>query len=359
MKQTELKEQLKQAETNTATTQLLHKALQEKKAIEQLQLQKEGAQKAFEERVCAHAAFEHNQLHLASQQQAMMDRLHVWLQHSNEVSSEGQQQNGSFHDFIPALQAQLEQMKLRWKMQERHALAAILAGELADGDHCPVCGATEHPSKLIPSSGTANRDEIELQLQQGEVLLQQVKERIYTHQQRLHKMGAVMQQAVELVSLQSRSILAEPEVGQSLREAAAGLDGAVSQRVAESYEGSGFSDLQRKWMDMEIEWNSVISRADELEQSFQVLLKEHNAHAQQAVQTAAQQQAAASLLAEAETRLAAVQSTMNEQLKLWQERYTELSWEEIDNQLEHLLAKERLAEELRGRIEKSIPFWMS
>lgn len=357
LKQTELKEQLRQTVTNTATTQLLHKALQEKKTIEQLQLQKEGAQKAFEERVRSHAALEHNHLQLADKQKAMMDKLHVWLQRSNEISLEGQKQNASFNSFMPALQAQLEQMKLRWKMQERHALAAILAGELADGDHCPVCGATEHPSKLIPSAGTAIGEETELQIQQGEALLQKIKERLYTHQQRLHRMAAVAQQAVELASQQSRSPLAEPEeVGQAWKEAAAGLEGTVSLREAESQEGTGLSGFQKNWTKMEDNWNAVMSRADELEQSFQALSKEHHAHEQQTVQVAAQQQAAASLLTEAEANLSAVQSTMNEQMKQWQHRYTELSWEEINGQLEQQLAKERLAEELRGRIEKSIPF---
>ncbi|MGQ7886518.1 AAA family ATPase [Paenibacillus sp. WC2504] len=356
LKQTELKEQLKLAETNTATTQLLHKALQEKKAIEQLQQQKEDAQKAFEERVRSHAAIEHDQLQVADKRKAMMDRLHIWIQRSSEVSSEGQQQNASSHAFIPVLQDELVQMKQRWKRQERHALAAILAGELTDGEHCPVCGATEHPSKHIPSAETANGEDIELQLQQGEALLQRVKERLYTHEQRLNRMTAVMQQVVELASQPSRSPLADHEVGQVWKEAAAALEGAVSLRVAESHEGTGLPGLEHRWMEMEKEWEAIISRADELEKSLQVLSKEYSALEQQTVQTAAQQQAAASLLTEAETRLTAVQTTMNEQLKQWQVRYSELSWEEIDRQLEQLLAKERLAEELRARIEKSVPF---
>ncbi|MHA7750196.1 AAA family ATPase [Paenibacillus anseongensis] len=356
LKQTELKEQLKQVETNTATTQLLHKALQEKKAIEQLRLQKDDAQKSFEERGRSHAAIEQNQLQLAGKRKAMMDKLHGWLQRSSEVSSEGQQQNVLSHAFIPALQDELAQMKQRWKRQERHALAAILASELTDGEQCPVCGATEHPSKHIPSAELVNGEDVELQLQQGEVLLQRVKERLYTHEQRLIRMTAVMQQAVELASQPSRSPLADHEVGQVWKEAAAGLEQAVSPRLAELHEETGLSGLEHRWMEMEKEWGAIISLADEYEQSFQVLSKEYSALEQQTVQAAAQQQAAASLLTEAEARLKAAQTTMNEQLKQWQVRYAELSWEEIDQQLEQLLAKERLAEELRARIEKSVPF---
>lgn len=360
LKQTELKEQLRQTETNTAITQGLHKALQEKKAIQQLQLQKEGAQRTFEERVRSHAALEHNHLQLADKQKALMAKLHAWLGRSNEISLEGQKQNASFNGFIPALQAELEQMKLCYKMQERHALAAILAGELADGDHCPVCGATEHPSKLIPSAEAGTSEEAEFQLQQGETLLQSVKERLYTHQQRLHRMAAIRKQAVELASQQSRSPLVDAEeAGQAWQEAAAGLEGTErteSLREAERHEGSGLSDFLQEWIELENGGNSLMSRADELEQLFQVLLKEYRAHEQQTVQVTAQQQAAASLLTEAEANLTALQSTMNEQTKLWQQTYTDLAWNEIDDQLEGRLAKERLAEELRGRIEKSIPF---
>ncbi|MBP1961471.1 AAA family ATPase [Paenibacillus aceris] len=358
LKQTELKDQLKLVETNTATTQLLHKAIQEKKTIEQLRDQQSEAQKAKDERARGHADQEQYQRHLADKHQAIVSKLHVWREHSHEISFAAEQQNVSLNAFIPALQVALEHMKRRWKMEERHALAAILASELTDGEHCPVCGATEHPSRHLRSEVAAPGEETEVQLQQGETLLQRAKERQFTYLQQLQRIATVKQQAAELASqfAQAQVPLVEPEAGQAWKEAAPGLEEAASVHISEYQADLGYSFFFDKWMEMEGDLASAMARADELEQSFQTLLKEHASHEQRAVQAAAQQQAAASLFTEAEARLAAVQIAVNERSRQWQERYTELIWEAVDNQLERQLANERLAEELRGRIEKSIPF---
>jgi len=62
------------------------------------------------------------------------------------------------------------------------------------------------------------------------------------------------------------------------------------------------------------------------------------------------------VLADAEHKWLVAQKKLSEQLEAWHASYPQLAWDSIEPQLEELLANERAAEELRGRIDKSIPF---
>ena len=50
-------------------------------------------------------------------------------------------------------QIQLTDVQERWEQ----AQAAMLAGELAAGSPCPVCGSTEHPAKAAPVAGAPDQ----------------------------------------------------------------------------------------------------------------------------------------------------------------------------------------------------------
>ncbi|NOU85217.1 SMC family ATPase [Paenibacillus sp. LMG 31460] len=364
LKQTELKDQLKLVETNSVSRQLLQSASQEKKAIELLQAQEVEAKKAREEKAGAYSVVEQSQLQLAAKQQALQVKLSGWLKELQETGIEVNFQNTAFTKFVPALQAYKERQKLYWKTQERHALAAILASELVDGDHCPVCGATEHPLKQhseVPHETAYDLEANEERLRQVEELIQLAKEHQFTGQQLLRRLASVHRQAVDLAAVlassdQEQVELASEQSSIAWGEAAAGKEEGAIANLGELHEDISFEALREEWNGLKMTLDSCISQSEELEHSFQSLQKEHALLTQQFVQAGAQVQAASSLLSEADSRLTSITTTLGEQLKGWQDRHAELSWIDVDQQLEQLLANERLAEELRGRIEKSIPF---
>ncbi|OPH58590.1 hypothetical protein BC351_22545 [Paenibacillus ferrarius] len=363
-KQSDLKDQLKQVETNAASRQLLHSAVQDKKAIEQLQGQELEARKTKTEKADAYTAVEHNQRLLASQRQAIQTKLFEWLKQSADVGTAIRRNQLTLTAFIPNLQLGIDREKKLWKLEERHTLAAILANDLHDGEQCPVCGATEHPYKEHQTArGTSapekDAESVEERIRQGEELLQLAKEKLFSHNQLFRRLETAAQQAVEAASVYSRNVEAgnEAEEQHSLawQQAAVSDDSLAAMSMRELDEASSMDDLFTKWHEMDI-FAADYRAFEDLERAFQSLLKEQTLTEQQVVQAAAQQEAAASLLTEATSKLTQLEFSRSEQLKLWQQRYAELAWDTVEQRLEQLLANERLAEELRSRIEKSIPF---
>ncbi|TXK84099.1 AAA family ATPase [Paenibacillus sp. N3.4] len=362
LKQAELKEQLALIETNAVARQLTQAASQEKQVIMQLKTQEQEASQNQKEKEALYKDLEQNHVQLVSKQKVLQQRLSMWQQQSQALSDSLLVQRENLTRFIPFMQANIDEQKMRWKTLERHALAASLAHGLLEGEPCPVCGATEHPlfkqpndsrsaEAVIGHSETATTGSIEELLQHGEEILQKAKERQYAHQQLQRRMASSYQQAIEMsVFFPAQQRDATEQLNKGLYEA------AVTQEEKKGSAELNMDAALQTWRALEEATGSCHSDVDHLEQDFHMIQKDCTGLEQQFVQVRTQQQTAADLLAEANRRLVAVTTTLTEQTQQWRERFIELSWDTIEQQLEQLLANERLADELRGRIEKSIPF---
>ncbi|MEW9701594.1 AAA family ATPase [Paenibacillus sp. SI8] len=365
-KQAELKEQLKLVETSASSRQHLQEAVQEKKAIGLLQDQERELCKERDEKATILAACKRNQEELAAKRQDFRKNMSAWLRQSEGVRSDLHAHHSELNAFIPALQVYLDARKIMWKQHERESLAAVLAEGLVKGEACAVCGSTEHPSprRLVSQEGLRSKSDglieiTEESIQQIQELLQAAKELHFTHAQLL--------QRTESLSQQAKALGHEDEPG--LGEVVAGLgnelflgEAAADREIAALASASLFDQetsieaVSASWKLIESALDANKWQVDELEQRLLNLRKEFQIVDQQAVQASAQEQAAVGMHAELESKLAAASLAASQRLGHWHDRYAELSWDTLEGQLQQLLAGELVADELRGRIDKSIPF---
>ncbi|MBD0379095.1 SbcC/MukB-like Walker B domain-containing protein [Paenibacillus sedimenti] len=377
VKQAELKEQLKQVEPNITMRHHLQEAQQEKKAIQLLQVQELEARKEKDAKAAALMVSEQNQAEQAAKRQVFHQRLSEWLVQAGQLRNSMFLDNERLVQLISVVQTAQDEHKRIWKQHEREALAAILAEQLIAGEACAVCGSTEHPSPRraledghafhgTAGSGAASEET----LQQIQDLLQLAKEFQFTHSQQIYTAAHAIEQAKALgvtmtgvtdsmPNLQSSELLlGDLRNNVLLGEVAAARELAVPVVHTDELinQAASFVMLETAWESLRESIISNKNQVGELERSLNALQKEHQSLEQQHAQAAAQQQAAASMFAETERKLVANNEKLAEQLSHWHSRFAELSWDDVETQLEQLLSNERAADELRGRIEKSIPF---
>ncbi|KRE90365.1 hypothetical protein ASG89_08685 [Paenibacillus sp. Soil766] len=361
-KQTELKAQLKLVEMDAAKRQQLQHAVQEKKEILLLQSQELEAQRIKADKVNACKTVEQSRNLILAKQRELYSRLIGWFEAS--ASSEWQltKQQSLLTDFLAGLQGWLEEQRKQLKHQERHALAALLAAELETGESCPVCGSLEHPALHKDSKNAMDLDETivsESLLHQIERFLQQAKERQYQGLQLIRRVADQYKQAAGLSfpdEVISKQQVEEAGHHLALHEAAAGQEIGIQAISPSSPVFMSLEDWQKAWERVNSASQAVVSQVEESEKDYEDLLKEHVQLTQQDLVLGAQAQAAASLVVEAEARLNSLSAAIQDQVRQWQERFVELIWDVVEEQLQQFLDNERIADELRGRIEKSIPF---
>ncbi|MFC5450256.1 SMC family ATPase [Paenibacillus aestuarii] len=357
-KQTELKEQLKRIEPNTVLRQLLQAADQAKKAIQLLEAQAQEARQERDARSSAAKAAEQRIVQLAEKRYGLQSKLTYMLQQTNHLYRSLELESIQIAAFIPRLQTGLDIQKKRWKQHERQTLAIVLAEQLVAGEACAVCGSTEHPSPLNSSSGHHNHEELakgqatyEEDLQRVQELLQLAKELQYTHTLLIQKVAGLIQQASLLASSdEPHAVNAEKGLQQEsfLAEAAV----TIEQTDRDLEVGA----LEAAWATLLTVVDANKSQVAQQEQELQAVQRELAQSDQQHTAVAAEHKAASSVLADAVHKLLAAEKKLSEQQDSWHASFPHLAWESIEPQLEELLANERAAEELRGRIDKSIPF---
>ncbi|MDR6551306.1 SMC family ATPase [Paenibacillus qinlingensis] len=360
-KQNELKAQLKLVETDATQRQQLQNAVVQKKAIDQLQTQVLEAKRNAEDKKSASLAVEHARGGIADMQTELYAKLIGWFSTYAEWEGQIRRQDGIYTTFVTRLQDWLEAQRKLQRDLERHHLAALLAAELEAGEPCPVCGGLDHPALRLSNETSATTSETassEGLLDQVEQLLRLAKERQFESAQVFRKMASLKQQAT---TLSFPSEVVEKQRGDAisplvLQEAAASREVVEHLDLRSSQAEMSETDWQSEWNIIESSFRAAVSQVEECENMYQALHREHSDLAKQELVLSTQGQAAVSLLVEAEVRVNGLKHSIREQQDQWDTHYAGLVWDKVEEQLQQLLDNERLADELRGRLEKSIPF---
>ena len=233
------------------------------------------------------------------------------------------------------------------KTQEHRLWSARLAEQLAEGEPCPVCGSAHHP---VPAGQVEGAHLIEAdELEEWPALISGCRDLLMAVSRdrencralldslgmESRETGGAEQQAASAGEVEAAAALAVP----SLEPA----EGPVIELRRQAEESSSHYEVMR---------HQLAALQLEARRALSVLaaLQPERAAAEAAVS------AARELIEQAAHRSAGYEAALEQERQQWEAVFPGIKPEEASRYMEELSAKDRLAEELRQRLEASVPY---
>ncbi|MFS0839644.1 AAA family ATPase [Paenibacillus sp. 1P03SA] len=409
-KQAELKEALKKVEVGYEQRSLLQEAWDAKK---ELDMQKRQLQELRQETGVRRRTMEAGEGELAARAgelTAWTEHFARWLGELGAGRTEARELRKQLTEQEEAAAGLLRVRKREDRERELRNLAGKLAHELHEGQPCPVCGALEHPA---PYRETEDGGEpASPGMEECESLLRVIREAGLAADRHVFGLDSLAKRALEheragthdpSVALnESAAVLgagtgstgetghAAAEAARMLAEAAAGIQ-AEPELPPEAYPagsaggdgGAGSSEAAviadaesgaagekagisaeealrqlAGFKRLEAETGRMGRLAAELEAGFQALLKRLKPLEAGMQAAGAELRTQRAALQAEEAKAQALEQSIRGREEAWQRQFGArgLELDAVEAHLKRLNEQERQAEELRGRIEKSIPF---
>ncbi|WP_248926677.1 AAA family ATPase [Paenibacillus hamazuiensis] len=350
-RQAELKEELKLAEVGAETRLRLQQAAQQLQELERLQTQlaEQDAELAKLRKQQSDASLAEREL--AAEAERAARGKSEWLGAALAAHAQAAAAAAGLERLVQAMPQLGRQLREAGREAELRRMAAELAERLRPGEPCPVCGSREHAMPAGPHDEGEPDAALDAQ-RELEAKQHEVRERLTAAQQ---------------LSFRLRGLLGQADAAASATDAAvAGAAGSAYLEVAAAASPSVTAALENilqqlvgisRELAAAAEWEkNAASEAASLEQRLKELQREEAAlDGRLREARAAQQQLDVFLGGLAEKRSAA-ERTYQDKLRSWEISFPGLKREQLEQDVAGLQRKDEAAEELKQRIEKSVPF---
>lgn len=336
-RQSELQATLKKLEIRSQDRDILHRAVQRRQVILSYEEQEKTMFKecSEQERKLAEVAsrlveYQQEQSELNGMNMSFIDNISTLVAHLTE-------QDDRVRQAVLRLEAEEEQLRQQLKQQESHALALTLASQLEEGQPCPVCGSEHHPHLVGDRStdliGAVQSDTIRR-------LHSRMRELAFTLRQLAHEGRTMLESvAIEPVKYQESMVAATVEAIDAtipLSFSVQNWESQLNQMEEETAVSSNATTILRQ------EANEMKQRVDKLQQ--------------QHLKYTAEAEALRGFYELTKSKLEQVTVELTKLQQVWNQDFPELTMAEAELRLKEMQEKDKEADDIKERLEVSIPF---
>jgi exonuclease SbcC len=248
-------------------------------------------------------------------------------------------------NLILGVTSAIEKLKQADKSREIERFALHLADQLQEQHPCPVCGSLEHPSPAFLTEASAVSISTSSELERHELLRSKAQKLQFNQVRQVMQQQALEQKLIEVLPFVSNRETAEAEAAAAI--SAISLDSTRFESV-DSLE----QEYDRITEQLKLNGYNMANLAEEMKQALQQ--KDHSI--QQQMEALAQIQAIQTQKDGIEMQLSTAQKEYAHQQEQWKITYPMLSFDHIQLESDKLNEQDQAAEQLRLRVEQSIPF---
>ncbi|ACJ34587.1 AAA family ATPase [Anoxybacillus flavithermus] len=225
---------------------------------------------------------------------------------------------------VAVLIYQKKEEKKQMEAARLHDLAATLAERLRDGEACPVCGSTHHPNRAKGKEMASDEEAME-----------RMEHSIQHGEQLMVAMQQMKMQVEQLAELMARQPLPQH---------------VDVEKVKREVEETPLCSLQ----EAEVEQKALYQDYVECRERVRHYMEQWDEQKQKQQQYAYQMETIGQQIREWEEKCLEKRARVEEEKKMWHKTFSDVSFEQVDAMLSDLREREREAQQLQQRIEKSV-----